>query len=126
MVDEALIPALDIVGAKYEKGTLFLPQLLQDLAVGDAQFLQIPGAAHGHQLQKPQLDGEIPDIPPDEPAVVLRIIAPQRHIVELERDAAEHGILKSLLQRIPLIATRKKPQLQFCHLPFHFNLVILL
>ena len=29
LVDEALIPALDIVGAKYEKGTLFLPQLLQ-------------------------------------------------------------------------------------------------
>ena len=26
-MDEALIPALDIVGAKYEKGTLFLPQL---------------------------------------------------------------------------------------------------
>ena len=36
------------------------------------------------------------------------------------------GILKSLLQRIPLIATRKKPQLQFCHLPFHFILVFLL
>ena len=29
LVDEALIPALDIVGAKYEKGTLFLPQLQQ-------------------------------------------------------------------------------------------------
>ena len=76
---------------------IILPQLLQDLAVGDAQFLQFPGAAHGHQLQKPQPDGEKPDIPPDEPAVVLLIIAPQRHIVELERDAAEHGILKSLL-----------------------------
>ena len=41
MVDEALIPALDIVGAKYEKGTLFLPQLLQAASAAQSAFEEI-------------------------------------------------------------------------------------
>ena len=38
LVDEALIPALDIVGNKYEKGTLFLPQLLQAASAAQSAF----------------------------------------------------------------------------------------
>ena len=41
VVDEALIPALDIVGAKYEKGTLFLPQLLQAASAAQSAFEEI-------------------------------------------------------------------------------------
>lgn len=44
LVDEALIPALDIVGAKYEKGTLFLPQLLQAASAAQSAFDQIKTA----------------------------------------------------------------------------------
>ena len=44
VVDEALIPALDIVGAKYEKGTLFLPQLLQAASAAQSAFEQIKTA----------------------------------------------------------------------------------
>ena len=52
LVDEALIPALDIVGNKYEKGTLFLPQLLQAASAAQSAFEEIKtaiakkGAAH--------------------------------------------------------------------------------
>ena len=38
LVDEALIPALDVVGEKYEKGKLFLPQLLQAASAAQAAF----------------------------------------------------------------------------------------
>ena len=44
VVDEALIPALDIVGGKYEKGTLFLPQLLQAASAAQSAFEQIKTA----------------------------------------------------------------------------------
>jgi 5-methyltetrahydrofolate--homocysteine methyltransferase len=44
LVDEALIPALDIVGAKYEKGTLFLPQLLQAASAAQSAFEEIKTA----------------------------------------------------------------------------------
>ena len=41
LVDEALIPALDIVGNKYEKGTLYLPQLLQAASAAQSAFEEI-------------------------------------------------------------------------------------
>lgn len=44
LVDEALIPALDVVGAKYEKGTLFLPQLLQAASAAQSAFEEIKTA----------------------------------------------------------------------------------
>ena len=44
VVDQALIPALDIVGSKYEKGTLFLPQLLQAASAAQSAFEEIKTA----------------------------------------------------------------------------------
>ena len=44
LVDEALIPALDIVGNKYEKGTLYLPQLLQAASAAQSAFEEIKNA----------------------------------------------------------------------------------
>lgn len=44
LVDHALIPALDAVGAGYEKGTLFLPQLLQSASAAQAAFEEIKAA----------------------------------------------------------------------------------
>ena len=44
LVDEALIPALDVVGEKYEKGRLFLPQLLQAASAAQAAFEEIKTA----------------------------------------------------------------------------------
>ena len=44
LVDEALIPALDIVGVKYEKGKLFLPQRLQAASAAQSAFDEIKTA----------------------------------------------------------------------------------
>ena len=44
LVDEALIPALDIVGVNYEKGKLFLPQLLQAASADQSAFDEIKTA----------------------------------------------------------------------------------
>lgn len=44
LVDEALIPALDIVGNKYEKGTLYLPQLLRAASAAQSAFEEIKTA----------------------------------------------------------------------------------
>ena len=44
LVDGALIPALDAVGAKYENGTLFLPQLLQAASAAQSAFDEVKTA----------------------------------------------------------------------------------
>ncbi len=57
LVDEALIPALDIVGAKYEKGTLFLPQLLQAATAAQGAFDEIKTAIAQKGGAGPARDG---------------------------------------------------------------------
>ena len=74
LVDEALIPALDIVGNKYEKGTLYLPQLLQaprppfpvkeqDASERRAQELPHGAAARPRSHQAPESRGGLPPSP---------------------------------------------------------------
>ena len=41
LVDQVLIPALDRVGEQFEKGTLFLPQLLQAAGAAQAAFQEV-------------------------------------------------------------------------------------
>ena len=50
VVDEALIPALDIVGAKYEKGTLFLPQLLQAASAAQTRKFFVTNVASRNDI----------------------------------------------------------------------------
>lgn len=38
LINEQLIPALDLVGEKFEKGTIFLPQLIQSAGAAQAAF----------------------------------------------------------------------------------------
>lgn len=38
IVNQVLIPALDKIGAEFEKGTLFLPQLIMSAGVAQAAF----------------------------------------------------------------------------------------
>ena len=38
LINEQLIPALDTVGEKFEKGTIFLPQLIQSAGAAQAAF----------------------------------------------------------------------------------------
>ena len=60
VVDEALIPALDIVGAKYEKGTLFLPQLRQAASAAASAFEEIKTAI----AQKGEGSASVSSLPP--------------------------------------------------------------
>lgn len=62
LVDEALIPALDIVGAKYEKGTLFLPQLLQAATAAQGAFEEIKTAIAQRAKAAPARDAS--SLPP--------------------------------------------------------------
>ena len=41
LVNQILIPALDSVGERFEKGTLFLPQLLQSAGAAQAAFDEV-------------------------------------------------------------------------------------
>lgn len=47
IVNQELIPALDVVGKGFEKGTLFLPQLLMSAEAAKAAFEVIKGAMSG-------------------------------------------------------------------------------
>ena len=70
LVETRLIPALDRVGAAYEKGTVFLPQLLSAAQAAQAVFEQIRAAMlskGAHQLSKGRIimatvQGDIHDI----------------------------------------------------------------
>ena len=79
VVDEALIPALDIVGAKYEKGTLFLPQLLQAASAAQSAFEEIKnviaqkgeGSASKGRIVLATVKGDVHDIGKNIVSVVL-------------------------------------------------------
>ena len=79
LVDEALIPALDVVGEKYEKGKLFLPQLLQAASAAQAAFEEIKtaiakrggaGASKG-RIVLATVKGDVHDIGKNIVAVVM-------------------------------------------------------
>ncbi|MCK9217907.1 MAG: homocysteine S-methyltransferase family protein [Firmicutes bacterium] len=55
IVDEYLIPALDIVGEKYEKGDIFLPQLIQSAETVKRAFEVIKG----NMLETGQIDSNM-------------------------------------------------------------------
>ena len=65
-----MIPALDIVGAKYEKGTLFLPQLLQAASAAQSAFEEIKnviaqkgeGSASKGRIVLATVKGDVHDI----------------------------------------------------------------
>ncbi|MCI8633230.1 MAG: dihydropteroate synthase [Lachnospiraceae bacterium] len=51
MIDEELIPALDFVGKEFEKGTMFLPQLLMSAQAAQAAFQVIKESFRGKEQQ---------------------------------------------------------------------------
>ena len=69
IVNEMLIPALDAVGAEYEKGTLFLPQLIQAATAAQSAFgvlkahMASQGAAGGKgKIVIATVQGDVHDI----------------------------------------------------------------
>ncbi|MGN0706473.1 MAG: homocysteine S-methyltransferase family protein [Faecalibacterium sp.] len=102
LVDEALIPALDAVGAKYEKGTLFLPQLLQAASAAQSAFEEIKtaiaqkggaGAAKG-RIVLATVKGDVHDIGKNIVRVILENYGFE--VMDLGRDVPPEQVVQTV------------------------------
>ncbi len=102
LVDHALIPALDAVGAGYEKGTLFLPQLLQSASAAQAAFEEIkaavakngaPGASKG-KIVLATVKGDVHDIGKNIVRVILENYGFE--VLDLGRDVPPEKVVEAV------------------------------
>ena len=105
VVDEALIPALDVVGAKYEKGTLFLPQLLQAASAAQSAFEEIKtaiaknGAAGGSKgrILLATVKGDVHDIGKNIVRVILENYGFE--VIDLGRDVPVEAVVETAREK---------------------------
>ena len=106
VVDEALIPALDIVGAKYEKGTLFLPQLLQAASAAQSAFEEIKtaiaqkgeGSASKGRIVLATVKGDVHDIGKNIVRVILENYGFE--VLDLGRDVPVETVVDTVRERM--------------------------
>ncbi len=105
LVDEALIPALDIVGVKYEKGTLFLPQLLQAASAAQSAFDEIKtaiaknggdGASKG-RIVLATVKGDVHDIGKNIVRVILENYGFE--VIDLGRDVPIETVVNTVREK---------------------------
>ena len=105
LVDEALIPALDIVGVKYEKGKLFLPQLLQAASAAQSAFDEIKtaiaqrggaGASKGRIVLAP-VKGDVHDIGKNIVKVILENYGFE--VIDLGRDVPVETVVETVREK---------------------------
>ena len=105
VVDEALIPALDIVGAKYEKGTLFLPQLLQAASAAQSAFEEIKtaiaqkgeGSASKGRIVLATVKGDVHDIGKNIVKVILENYGFE--VMDLGRDVPVETVVDTVREK---------------------------
>ena len=105
LVDEALIPALDIVGAKYEKGTLFLPQLLQAATAAQGAFEEIKtaiaqkgeGSASKGRIVLATVKGDVHDIGKNIVRVILENYGFE--VLDLGRDVPVETVVDTVREK---------------------------
>ena len=105
LVDEALIPALDIVGAKYEKGTLFLPQLLQAATAAQGAFEEIKtaiaqkgeGSASKGRIVIATVKGDVHDIGKNIVRVILENYGFE--VIDLGRDVPVETVVNTVREK---------------------------
>ena len=105
LVDEALIPALDIVGAKYEKGTLFLPQLLQAATAAQGAFDEIKtaiarkggGGASKGRIVLATVKGDVHDIGKNIVRVILENYGFE--VIDLGRDVPVETVVETVREK---------------------------
>ena len=105
VVDEALIPALDIVGAKYEKGTLFLPQLLQAASAAQSAFEEIKtaiaqkgeGSASKGRIVLATVKGDVHDIGKNIVRVILENYGFE--VLDLGRDVPLETVVDTVREK---------------------------
>ena len=105
LVDEALIPALDVVGEKYEKGKLFLPQLLQAASAAQAAFEEIKtaiakrggaGASKG-RIVLATVKGDVHDIGKNIVRVILENYGFE--VIDLGRDVPVETVVNTVREK---------------------------
>ena len=105
LVDEALIPALDIVGVKYEKGKLFLPQLLQAASAAQSAFDEIKtaiaqrggaGASKG-RIVLATVKGDVHDIGKNIVKVILENYGFE--VIDLGRDVPVETVVETVREK---------------------------
>ena len=105
LVDEALIPALDVVGEKYEKGKLFLPQLLQAASAAQAAFEEIKtaiakrggaGASKG-RIVLATVKGDVHDIGKNIVRVILENYGFE--VIDLGRDVPVETVVDTVREK---------------------------
>ena len=105
VVDDALIPALDIVGAKYEKGTLFLPQLLQAASAAQSAFEEIKtaiaqkgeGSASKGRIVLATVKGDVHDIGKNIVRVILENYGFE--VLDLGRDVPVETVVDTVREK---------------------------
>ena len=105
VVDEALIPALDIVGVKYEKGTLFLPQLLQAASAAQSAFEEIKtaiakkgeGSASKGRIVLATVKGDVHDIGKNIVKVILENYGFE--VIDLGRDVPVETVVNTVREK---------------------------
>ena len=105
VVDEALIPALDIVGAKYEKGILFLPQLLQAASAAQSAFEEIKtaiaqkgeGSASKGRIVLATVKGDVHDIGKNIVRVILENYGFE--VLDLGRDVPVETVVETVREK---------------------------
>lgn len=102
VVNEILIPALDTVGERFERGTLFLPQLLQSAGAAQAAFdlvkeriaaAGVQGASRG-RIVIATVQGDIHDIGKNIVKVILENYGYEMH--DLGRDVAPQAVVAAV------------------------------
>jgi 5-methyltetrahydrofolate--homocysteine methyltransferase len=104
IIDETLIPALDVVGTKYENGVLFLPQLLQAAAAAQSAFAVLkdaiaqsgtPGESKGTVVVA-TVKGDVHDIGKN----IVRVILENYGftVVDLGRDVPPETVVQAVAE----------------------------
>ena len=108
LIDEVFVPALNEVGAAYESGRLFLPQLLMSADAAKAGFallqraLPESGQAKKGKILLATVKGDIHDIGKNIVKVLLENYA--YDVIDLGKDVAPERIVsETLRQHIPLV-----------------------
>ena len=105
IIDSEIIPALDRVGKGFEKGTVFLPQLLMSAEAAKAAFEVIKGAMESSgQVQEKKgtiilatVKGDIHDIGKNIVKVLLENYSYE--VIDLGRDVPPEAIVREALER---------------------------
>lgn len=100
LVEERLIPALDRVGADYEAGRVFLPQLLSAAQAAQHVFEAVRASMDGQESVKKEtiliatVQGDIHDIGKNIAKTVLANYG--YHVIDLGRDVAPEAIAEAV------------------------------